>query len=201
VTVVRTSVGLLAALAGGFLVATVAFGHGGAVRVADARAAGDPPPAQAITTPDEAIQWLAGSSSALGATPGSAVQAGALPADADGPLQSAPIFRVDMSDGSTCLVLLTGLTSCGAAPDDAQPVVGIAADVDGPDGSLPFIAVADVAADVTGVTFACAGGTAPTTIEDGLMTLVAPTTLGDPSTCSATATLADGSTWKWSFSR
>lgn len=195
----RATAGLAVAIACGFLAATVAFGHGGPIHAEQALAGTTS--GQSITTPDEAVQWLAGSSSALGTTPGQATLAGALPADAAGALGSAPIFRVGMRDGSSCLVLLTGLTSCGASPDGGRPVVGVVADVDGADGPLPFVAVADVSDAVTGVTFTCAGGTVTATVENGLMTLVAPAGLGDPGACTERATLTDGGTWDWSFSR
>jgi hypothetical protein len=193
----RPAVGLLAAGACGFLAATVAFGHGGAIQAA----AGTAPSGQTITTPDQASQWLARASAALGASPVGAVQSGSLPSSSPGALASAPIFHVDMSDGSGCLVLLTGLTGCGVAPDTDHPVVGVTADVDGPSGPLPFIAVASVSDSVTDVTFTCPGGTADATIENGLMTLVAPASLGDPAACTARATLTNGGTWTWSFSR
>jgi hypothetical protein len=197
---VRPAVGLLAAVACGLLAATVAFGHGGAIHVGEA-AAGAASGGQAITTPDEAVQFLTNAAAGLGTSPVSATSAGALPADAPGALASAPIFRSEMQDGSACLVLLTGLTSCGAPPDSDRPVVGVTADVDGPDGPLPFVAVADVSDAVTGVTFTCPGGTVAATIDKGLMTLVAPAGLGDPAACTEHATLTNGGTWTWSFSR
>jgi hypothetical protein len=196
----RPAVGLLAVVACGFLAATVAFGHGGAIHVSQA-AAGTAAAGQTITTPDQASQWLARSSSALGTSPVAATQAGSLPADAPGALASAPIFHVDMGDGSACLVLLTGLSSCGLVPDTDHPVVGVTADVDGPGGSLPFVAVASVSDTVTDVTFTCPGGTADATIKNGLMTLVASASLGDPGACTARAALTNGGTWTWSFSR
>ncbi len=195
----RPALGLLAAVACGILAGTLAFGHGGALRASDAAAAATSG-GQAITTPDEAMQFLAHAAPGLGTSPVSAAPAGALPADAPGVLASAPVFRVEMQDGSSCLVLLTGVSGCGAPPDADRPVVGVTADVDG-DGSLPFVAVADVSDAVNGVTFVCAGRTVAATIENGLMTLVAPAGLGDPAACTERATLSNGGTWNWSYSR